>query len=107
MLQYPPEAHIMAVLISGTKEEETKAKAEFLKQALELTLEKQNEVKIIGPAKASIAKLNDIYRQVMYVKSVDYILLIEIKNFLEGFSRHSEKMKTVNVQFDFDPMSSY
>ena len=107
MLQYPPEAHIMAVLISGTKEEETKEKAEFLKQALEITLEKENEVKIIGPTKASIAKLNDIYRQVMYIKSVDDTVLIEIKNFLEGFSRHSEKMKTVNVQFDFDPMSSY
>ena len=66
-----------------------------------------DEIKIIGPAKASIAKLNDIYRQVMYVKSKDYGNLVSVKNFLEGFSRYSERMKQVSVQFDFDPMSSY
>ncbi len=107
MLQYPPEAHIMAVLISGRKEEDVKDRANLLKQVMELELKEQDKIKVIGPAKASIAKLNDIYRQVMYIKSSDYTLLIEIKDFLEGFSKYSEKMKTVNVQFDFDPMSSY
>ncbi len=107
MLQYPPEAHIMAVLISGRKEEDVKDKANLLKQVMELELKEQDKIKVIGPAKASIAKLNDIYRQVMYIKSSDYTLLIEIKDFLEGFSKYSENMKMVNVQFDFDPMNSY
>ncbi len=107
MLQYPPEAHIMAVMISGRKEEQVESSAQFLKAALDSELKKKEDIKIIGPAKASIAKLNDIYRQVMYIKSNDYSMLVEVKNFLEGFSHYSEKMKQVSVQFDFDPMSSY
>ena len=107
MLSYPPEAHIMAVMISGRKEMVVEESALFLKEALETGFEITDEIKIIGPAKASIAKLNDIYRQVMYVKSKEYGNLVSVKDFLEGFSRYSERMKQVSVQFDFDPMSSY
>lgn len=107
MLQYPPEAHIMAVMLAGSWEDMTREAALFLREALEMELKEKERVKIIGPAKANIARLNDIYRQVMYVKSADYAVLVEIKNFLEGFSRYSEKLKKVSVQFDFDPMSSY
>ncbi len=107
LLQYPPEAHILAVLVSGKSEERIEEAAKFLKEALEAELKGKERIKIIGPSKASIAKMNDIYRQVMYLKSVDYRLLVNVKNFLEGFSRYAEKLKRVNVQFDFDPMSSY
>ena len=107
MLSYPPEAHIMAVMVTGRWEDIVGYSAEFLKEALETGFVNIDQIKIIGPAKASIAKLNDIYRQVMYVKAKDYEILVEAKNFLEGFSRYSERMKKVSVQFDFDPMSSY
>ncbi len=107
MLQYPPEAHIMAVMIAGRKEDTVEEAALFLKAAFETQIESTDEIKIIGPAKASIAKLNDIYRQIIYIKSKDYSILVDAKNFMEGFSRYSEKLKQVSVQFDFDPMSSY
>ena len=107
MLSYPPEAHIVAVMVTGRREEIVEDSALFLKKALETGFEITEEIKIMGPAKASIAKLNDIYRQVMYVKSKEYGALVGVKNFLEGFSRYSERMKQVSVQFDFDPMSSY
>ena len=107
MLSYPPEAHIMAVMVSGRREEIVEESARFLKEALETGFEDIKDIKVIGPAKASIAKLNDIYRQVMYIKAKDYGILVDSKNFLEGFSRYSERMKQVGVQFDFDPMSSY
>ena len=64
---------------------------------------KRCTLQVIGPAPAFIGKMNDIYRQVFYVKCKEYEMLIQIKdqleNFLEGQIRGDEM-----VQFDFDPM---
>ncbi|HKL99247.1 MAG TPA: primosomal protein N' [Mobilitalea sp.] len=64
-------------------------------------------VRIIGPAPAGITKINDIYRQVLYLKHEEYDLLVDIKNYLEGYYNFSEQFIGCNLQFDFNPMSGY
>ncbi|ABX42854.1 replication restart helicase PriA [Lachnoclostridium phytofermentans] len=64
-------------------------------------------ISIIGPAPAGIAKMNDIYRRVLYLKEEQYEYLVEVKDFLEQYITVSEYFKKCNVQFDFDPMNSY
>ena len=61
---------------------------------------------LIGPAPASIGKLNDIYRFVIYVKSPDYDVLIRVKDRMEQDTKQQEE-KGERVQFDFDPMSPF
>ncbi len=108
LMLYPPACHLFAVLITGPREERAAALAgqlaELAKQQAENRLQKeQYPVQVIGPAPAFIGKMNDIYRQVFYVKCKDYKTLICMKDMLEVFlSEHAQREEM--VQFDFDPM---
>ena len=65
---------------------------------------------VIGPAPASIGKINDIFRYVLYIKSPDYKALIQVKDRMEKYLKENEGMQTdkaERVQFDFDPMSPF
>ena len=61
---------------------------------------------IIGPAKAGIGKINDIYRFVFYVKCKNYVYLTEVKDKLEE-EILTLQLKNEMVQFDFDPMNTF
>lgn len=63
-------------------------------------------LRIVGPAKASVGKVNDIYRFVIYCKSPDYDQLIRVKDRIEQYV-NSRELKQEAVQFDFNPMDSY
>ena len=62
----------------------------------------ENEVEVMGPAKAGIGRINDIYRFIFYIKSNDKNILIRCKNRLEeGLSLSSR----LQVYFDFNPLN--
>ena len=108
LMKYPPAAHILLLLVTSAKEESAAKAAVLLGDALRLYND-ENKVAadIIGPAPASIAKLNDIFRQVLYIKHDDYRVLVEIKNYLEGYFIYSQQFNGCNLLFDFDPVGSY
>lgn len=102
LMQYPPACHLFATLVTGKDEVATAAMAEEL-----AVLARRNEaVKVIGPAPAYIGKVNDIYRQVFYVKSKEYKTLIQIKDALEEYLDKGTQRDEM-VQFDFDPMNMF
>ncbi len=101
--EYPPAAHMMAVLITSGSEERGERLAERIAQ---MSKENGKKVRVIGPAKASIGKINDIYRFVVYCKSCSYDSLIAVRESIEQFISAIE-LKGEVVQFDFDPMDSY
>lgn len=108
ILKYPPAAHILAILIASKEEEKAKKSSLLLEGAIKEWYNKEEEEpKIIGPAPAVLAKANDIYRFMLYVKRDDYNGLIEVKNYLEGYLKFSEQFAGCNISFDFDPMNSY
>lgn len=131
MGQYPPAAHMLAVLVSGEKEREAGELAEYLaSMAREEVMTgkaytecektvvipknrqgEQNEKKVkslsvLGPGAASLSKLNDSYRFVFYIKSTKAEKLTEIRDRMEKYLQTLQK-RTEQVQFDFDPMSGY
>ncbi len=97
---YPPAANMLAVQIFARNE----CAGEQLAQMLAAQA-KEAAVQVLGPAPATISKINDIYRFVFYVKSGDYDRLIQVKDQLEGWMA-KRQMQEVQVQFDFNPMSS-
>lgn len=107
MLDYPPAGHITAVLISSPNEEEAEEASRLLGESLVRRAEEYPGVKVIGPAKASLSKANDIYRRILYMKHKDMEILEELKDYLEGFLEELKGRKGLSVQFDFDPMNSY
>lgn len=106
LLQYPPAAHMLAVL-SIAKDEE--AGGEVLQQFVRLLREKIKEAEmpyIIGPACAALSKINDLYRHILYFKHAEYEELVLIKDILESYCKEQD-FKNISIQFDFDPMNIY
>lgn len=102
MAQYPPVSHMLAVLVTTENREEG---WKLIQQLSELAGKAQG-VSVIGPSEASIGKINDCYRFVVYCKASEYANLIRVK---DGMEKHLDApgRRTENVQFDFDPMDRY
>lgn len=102
MAQYPPVSHMLAVLVTTESREEG---WKLIQQLSELARKAQG-VSVIGPSEASIGKINDCYRFVVYCKASEYANLIRVKDEME---KHLDApgRRTENVQFDFDPMDRY
>ena len=102
---YPPAGHMMAVMIASPEEKGGEGLAEKI-GALARNLEGAGSFTVIGPARASIGKINDIYRFVIYCKAFHYRQLTMIKDTIEQYAQ-SLSLKEESVQFDFDPIDSY
>ena len=106
MTKYPPVAHILAVLCIGKDEIRTERFCKKLADHAKTFAKEKNGqyVSVIGPTKASVAKTNDFYRNLIYIKADSYGILTELASVLECY-RDTEK--NVIMQLDFDPMGSY
>ena len=110
LMMYPPVSNIMAALFTSKEEKVASDMSELIKQALykEFQVDKNEDiVRIIGPAKASLAKINDIYRYLVYIKCIDLELLKKMKEYMEGFYEHIAAGKDINMQLDMNPMTGY
>lgn len=103
--EYPPAAHLLAVLLIAKEQEEGAALAVKMAELLTEKM-KDKKIHIIGPTEASIGKINDLYRQVLYIRQEEYQILVEAKDILEQFCKE-EDWKNVTIQYDFDPMTNY
>lgn len=101
LLGYPPVSHMLAVQIYASREESGKKLAERLAR-----LARSQEGQVIGPAPASIGRINDIFRFVFYIKCKKYDKLIETKERLEEEIQKMQ-LRSESVQFDFDPMHAF
>lgn len=109
LMQYPPVAEMTAILA-------TCPDRDLLEEAMKMLVSRLQEIQntkegtfliIIGPADASVAKINDVYRKVIYLKHRDKNKLIAVKNELEKLIYSSQIFHKVNVQFDFTPSGNY
>lgn len=119
LMAYPPAEHMVALMITSKEEEKAQIASKVLFNKIEYcrnsfgndTVQNETEpeemVKVIGPVKASVSKINDIYRWVIYLKCKDYEKLKEIKNMLETYMEQEEFFRKCSAQFDFDPIHSY
>ena len=104
MLGYPPAAHMLVILVTSPMEEYAVAMAQNLAELVEKSQEK---VVCMGPSEPSVAKINDIYRRVLYLKWPKYQVLVQIKDKIEQYLLEKNDMRDVSVWFDFDPMSGF
>lgn len=110
LLRYPPVCNMLAVQIFAKEEKTGKALAEDLAK-LAKTFQDETEridkrMLVIGPAPASIGKVNDIFRFVFYIKYEKYDKLVEVKDKLEERAA-SLQLKNEMLQIDFNPMNTF
>ena len=104
LMLYPPVAHMMAVLILSDNEDTGTEQAKLLADRVMLEFA-EDRPKLIGPSSAAISKINDIYRNVFYVKHKDYNVLVEIKDELESYINEKQWAREA-IQFDFNPINT-
>ena len=100
LLDYPPAAHMLAVLGSSPEDEILVQAMHYLKLYVQ-RIYKQNDLHVIGPAYAAVGKVKDIYRQVIYLKHEDYQVLVRIKDQLEKYIEINSGFRKIYIQFDF------
>lgn len=105
LMHYPPVWNLLVVSCAGADEEETGRAAGMIANRLKTMI--PSEILLVGPADASIAKINDIYRKVIYMKGEDYQALVSIKDALETFLRENKAFSHVTIQFNFNPTSGF
>ncbi len=108
LMKYPPCGQLLAVLVSSQEEE----KAEQLSGKLAaLTADLTEEgLELLGPTKAGISRIKDIYRYVLYYKeSARGDLITEAKQRMERYLLKDDGQEKGDciVQFDFNPMINY
>jgi primosomal protein N' (replication factor Y) len=96
---YPPAKEIVGILV--TSEDKALAQTTCEKMA-DYIRKTENQAEVMGPAKAGIGRINDIYRYIFYIKSNDKNILIRCKNRLEEGLSLSNRLQ---VYFDFNPMN--
>ncbi len=97
LMQYPPSSGMLTIQTSSENEELAEKCAKMLYND---AVAFDKELIIIGPAKASIYKINDIYRNMLYIKGNEK--LINLQKIFEDDIKNHEEMKAVNVQYDFE-----
>ena len=106
LLQYPPSAHMLAILIISEEEERGERVLGTFVSLIKERFGADRALLMIGPAPAAVSRINDLYRNVLYLKHSDYEILVRIKDMLETYSK-GQDFRNQNIQFDFDPMNTY
>ncbi len=109
LMDYPPVSNLLTVKVSSKYEPLANDAAVWLLDAAKRELEKiygdaEFEMpRAIGPSKASVYKLNDIFSVLLFFKHKQYTVLTQVKDILEKYIReHEQDFKMVSVQFDFN-----
>ena len=104
LLEYPPVANMLAILVFSTQEDIAEHSADKIRECIGNVAD--DTEKIIGPSKASLYKANDYYRYMIYIKCKDYEKLVKIKNMVELYMNDNVNyFKKTGIQFDFNPIN--
>ena len=104
LLKYPPVYNMMVVLmVSDDYDSVCQASKELHKIINEKVCSiYNNKVRLIGPSDATICKINNIYRRVLYVKFMDLQVIDSVRSIVE--QNDNEK---VSIMLDVNPENMY
>ncbi len=101
LMKYPPASGLLTVQFSSRMETDLKEAAAAAARFID-PIGEQEMVQIIGPVEASVYKINDIYRKILYLKQENYDILIKIRDHIDEFSEnHPDLFEQVMIQYDF------
>ena len=110
MLRFPPVYELLGIMVSSGDEQLCSQLAEGMAKLIKekATSDSRNDTSCIGPAEAVIYRINEIYRKVIYVKSKDYNVLVNIAGLCDRvMSEQGVEENQAEVQYDFNPIRIY
>ncbi len=106
LLSYPPFVNVLVVYMESDDYTKLVQFSNHLQEKLK-EWGGQKQVRVTGPCDATIAKINDRYRRVIYVKEKEYDTLVEMKNQLEAYMKEREDYQKCYIAYDFNPSHAY
>lgn len=100
LLNYPPVSGMMGILGFGQDERQLVKAMGFIRQFIDRTGAK-GHCQIIGPAAPAVAKVQDVYRRILYVKDADRARLQKLKDQVEAYVQINAGFRELRIQFDF------
>ena len=100
LLGYPPVTHMLCILVVAREEEEACAVSEELAERIR----SMEGVILTGPGPAYIARLNDIFRRVIYLRAEEEEKLTRIPAALKALTDEAYETRGAEVYYDFDPL---
>lgn len=109
LMNYPPISHMLVILCASRMQEQAQEGARQLAEQAQIWGQTHPacRVQVVGPADAAVAKVNDIYKKIVYLKARNYETLVTIKDIAEKYTRDNRDYKDVAVQFDFNPVNGF
>ena len=109
---YPPVWNLLLVMCTSEQEKLLEVMSEKLVSRLQSYIDtdevlQKERIQLVGPTDAAIAKVNDVYRKIIYIKTKEYKSLVLLKDRLEDYMKDNRDFQNVSVQFDFNPMSGF
>ena len=107
LMKYPPVSDVMVMLMVSKDYDILECMSKDAVNIIKNLDCYSDEISIIGPADAALAKANDYYRKVLYLKSSSYNELVKIKDIVEVWARDSVEYKKCTMYIDFNPLNIY
>lgn len=108
LMDYPPVSNLLTVKVSSKNEQLANDTPVWLlqettKELRKIYYDEDDMPRAIGPSRASVYKLNDIFSVLLFFKHKQYTVLTQVKDILEKYIReHEQDFRMVSVQFDFN-----
>jgi len=96
---YPPAGALTGVHVSGSDEAYLTRACLYLKQFAQ-TYAQRLQVQVLGPAAEPIAKVQDIYRMVMYLKHEDPERVKTLRRLIERYIEANEGFAPLTIQYE-------
>lgn len=97
---YPPVVGLLSVLVMGKNEADTGKFANLLAQTARQCEAADENLLILGPSEATISKINDYYRKVIYIKHADERILIHVRDCMQQLHLGSKDYNDYIVHYD-------
>ncbi|MEG0368204.1 MAG: primosomal protein N', partial [Coprobacillus sp.] len=99
--KYPPYCHLVSIIIQSKNEQLVHVASSEIKDYLEKNISRSV---VLGPAKSSIFKMQDIYRERILIKFIDSKDIYSALQTMNDYYNKKQKGK-VSVVCDFNPYS--
>ena len=100
LLGYPPCMNMLAILVASEQEPLLDESCRLMNQLIAQMMHVRSALIKIGPTRAPIAKIQDKYRKIIYLKSPSYEDLTFVKDGIEKeLNEHPDNR--IQVTFDF------
>ena len=100
LMGYPPAKAMAMIRASCENQELLEQGIGYCREYIEKIYKRQDLI-LVGPAPESVAKVQDLYRMVLYMRHSDRKILVKITELLEQYIQINKGFDKIHIQFDF------